>query len=86
MNNLSNIPQEAIDKLMAARKELELYNEFDWELTVGGNGYNAFEAVGGLKMAFEALGITWPKNVRLTKAEKRQFIIDNDESPEDYDL
>lgn len=79
------VTHEQYEELYSAAKEIRLHQEFDWEYNTGGNGYNAFEAEGGIVAAFYALGLEKP-NIELSRQDCEAFLERRGCDVEDYDL
>lgn len=80
-----NIPEQSKQLLLETQRAVTIACWLGWSYDVGGNSYNAHEALGGLKAAFFALGLEW-EHYEPTSEELREAVLAADGDPEDYDF
>ena len=66
---------EQFEKIQELYKQIRLAVEFDTEVTIGGNGCNAFECINCIKEVLDILEIPEPK---ITEQDRAEFIEANE--------
>lgn len=67
---------EQLKNLRAIESEIRISAALDWEVTLGGNGINAYEAEGVINAVLDALELEHiePTEVELAEAEERGYV------------
>lgn len=78
---MDNSYTQALQELNELYVDIALSAEFDFKVTIDGNGCNAFEVSHCIDKVFGILGISKPI---ITEEMKRDYLIACDCDPEDY--